>query len=83
MNSPTPTAHGRRSLYELAAAGRLPDHQVMDRPTLMWIAGQRPGGPGVRPRLPHPATALVPDRSWFAGTETAASHLALRALSTE
>ncbi|MFE7524096.1 hypothetical protein ACFU7Y_00025 [Kitasatospora sp. NPDC057542] len=73
MNSPTPTADDHRSLHELAAAGRLPDHQVMDQPTLEWIAGQRPGGPGVRPRLPHPAKALVPDRAWFARTETATS----------
>ncbi|MFI9325061.1 hypothetical protein ACIGXI_35515 [Kitasatospora aureofaciens] len=73
MNSPTPTADARRPLHELAAAGHLPDHQMMDRPTLAWIAGQRPGGPGARPRLPHPATVLVPDRSWFARTETATS----------
>lgn len=74
MNSP-PTPHdaGRLPLHESAAAGRLPDHQVMDRPTLAWIAGQRPGGPGARPRLPHPATPLVPDPSWFARPETATS----------
>ncbi|MEU3497648.1 hypothetical protein ABZ747_29670 [Kitasatospora cineracea] len=74
MNSP-PTPHdaGRLPLHESAATGRLPDHQVMDRPTLAWIADQRPGGPGARPRLPHPATPLVPDPSWFARPETATS----------
>ncbi|GLW53573.1 hypothetical protein [Kitasatospora phosalacinea] len=73
MNSPTPQDADRLPLHELAAVGRLPDHQVLDRPTLAWIADRRPGGPGARPRLPHPATPLVPDPSWFARPETATS----------
>ncbi|WP_282202121.1 hypothetical protein [Kitasatospora fiedleri] len=74
MNSPTtPSGDDRPPLHEPAAAGRLPDHRTMDRPTLARIAGRRPGGPGARPRLPHPATPLVPDPTWFARPESATS----------
>ncbi|MFJ7909176.1 hypothetical protein [Kitasatospora sp. NPDC096204] len=73
MISPTPRPGGGPSLRELAGTGRLPDHQVMDRPTLDWIARRRPAGPGVRPRLPHRPLPLVPKDTWFARRETAAS----------
>ncbi|MFD9686921.1 hypothetical protein [Kitasatospora sp. NPDC059088] len=73
MISPTPRPGRGPSLHELADTGRLPDHQVMDRPTLDWIARHRPAGPGVRARLPHRPLLLVPNASWFARTQTAAS----------
>ncbi|MGW2377417.1 hypothetical protein [Kitasatospora sp. NPDC001683] len=73
MISQTPRPGGGPSLRELASTGRLPDHQVMDRPTLDWIARHRPAGPGVRARLPHRPLLLVPNASWFARTHTAAS----------
>ncbi len=60
-------------LHELAEAGRLPDHQVMDLPTLAWIARNRPTGSGVGATLPHRPRLLVPEVSWFARTETVAS----------
>ncbi|WP_405021145.1 hypothetical protein OHV05_33875 [Kitasatospora sp. NBC_00070] len=62
-----------RSLRELAEAGQLPDHQVMDRPTVDWIAGHRPVDAGVGATLPHWPVLLVPEVSWFARTETATS----------
>ncbi|MFJ1936881.1 hypothetical protein ACIOGZ_30010 [Kitasatospora sp. NPDC088160] len=68
MTSSTP-----RSLHELAEAGQLPDHQVMDQPTLDWIARNRPVDAGVGATLPHRPVPLVPEASWFARTETPAS----------
>lgn len=73
MISPTPRPGGGPSLHELAGTGRLPDHQVMDRPTLNWIARHRPTGPDVRARLPHQPLLLVPNASWFTRKQAAAS----------
>jgi hypothetical protein len=56
-------------LRVLAEAGRLPDHQYMDRTTLAWIAANRPTGPGVRATMPHRPLLLVPEGSWFARRE--------------
>ncbi|MFC5666620.1 hypothetical protein ACFP3U_27100 [Kitasatospora misakiensis] len=73
MSSQTPRPGGEPSLHELADTGRLPDHQVMDRPTLDWIAHHRPTGPGVRARLPQRPVLLVPNGLWFTRTQTATS----------
>ncbi|WP_406205422.1 hypothetical protein OH807_30830 [Kitasatospora sp. NBC_01560] len=70
MITPTSPPTGEPSLRELAEAGQLPDHQVMDRATLAWIAGHRPAGADVRARLPQSVRLLVPNASWFARTET-------------
>ncbi|MGW3229100.1 hypothetical protein [Kitasatospora sp. NPDC001095] len=73
MISLTPRPGGEPSLRELAGSGRRPDHQAMDRPTLDWIARHRPAGAGVRVTMPHRPLLLVPNASWFARRETAAS----------
>ncbi|MFF2042796.1 hypothetical protein ACFVVX_20430 [Kitasatospora sp. NPDC058170] len=65
MITSTPRSDGA-PLRELAEAGRLPDHQYMDRATLSWIACNRPTGPGIGATLPHRPLLLVPDDSWFA-----------------
>ncbi|MEU4296662.1 hypothetical protein [Kitasatospora aureofaciens] len=54
------------SLRELAENRMLPDHQVMDQPTLDWIAGMRPEVSAAPPTLPHPPLMLVPNVTWFA-----------------
>ncbi|MGW3185976.1 hypothetical protein ACWDD9_42565 [Kitasatospora sp. NPDC001119] len=55
------------ALHELADARCLPDHQVMDRATLEWIAAHRPpAASGPAAALPPGTTALVPAEDWFA-----------------
>ncbi|GAA1400262.1 hypothetical protein GCM10009639_41050 [Kitasatospora putterlickiae] len=73
MTTSTPRPEPGRTLRELAEAGRLANHQLMDRPTLDRIARNRPAGARVPASLPHPPAPLIPDATWFARTETASS----------
>ncbi|MEU6331543.1 HD domain-containing protein [Streptomyces sp. NPDC047049] len=61
-----------RSLRELAAARALPDHQVMDAPTLDWIAGNPPPPTADTPALTTDEILLLrPDASWFTSRDQA------------
>ncbi|MFF2953036.1 hypothetical protein ACFVVU_17020 [Kitasatospora sp. NPDC057965] len=73
MTTLTPPPEPGRTLRELAEAGRLANHQAMDRPTLDWIARNRPAGARVPASLPHRPAPLVPDAAWFARKGTASS----------
>lgn len=68
-----PTLPGRACLHELAAAHRLPAHQVMDQVTLGWIVDNRPANFDAAPSFPRPGVMLVPPRSWFAAGRLADS----------
>ncbi|MEV7357509.1 hypothetical protein [Kitasatospora sp. NPDC091276] len=57
---------GAASLRGLAENRMLPDHQVMDQPTLDWIAEMRPEVAAAPPTLPHLPLMLVPEATWFA-----------------
>ncbi|MFJ6380091.1 hypothetical protein ACIQI7_08835 [Kitasatospora sp. NPDC092039] len=55
------------ALHELADQRRLPDHQVMDRATLEWIASHRPPiASGPASALPPGLHVVVPAEDWFA-----------------
>ncbi|MEV7189788.1 hypothetical protein [Kitasatospora sp. NPDC093102] len=54
------------ALHELAARGRLPDHQLMDRVTLHWVARNRPDTASGPAALTPQSAVLVPSEDWFA-----------------
>jgi hypothetical protein len=65
------TTPSTASLADLAARGRLPLHQYMDRATLAWISGNRPGlaptpAPVLRPRSRKLLTRGGPPARWWA-----------------
>lgn len=66
------TARSEVSLRELAADGALPDHQMMDAPTLAWIAGNPPQPADDTPDLAaDDILLLVPDPAWFTSRDQA------------
>ncbi|MFF0551042.1 hypothetical protein ACFYUL_18995 [Streptomyces sp. NPDC004311] len=66
------TARPGTSLRERAAARALPDHQMMDAPTLDWIAGNPPPPAAEPPFLAaDDILLLVPDPGWFTGRDQA------------
>ncbi|MEU3904077.1 hypothetical protein AB0F20_09685 [Streptomyces goshikiensis] len=66
------TARPDISLRELAAARALPGHQMMDAPTLDWIADNPPPPAVYTPGLAaDDILLLVPDPAWFTGRDQA------------
>ncbi len=60
-------------LRELARTRRLPPHQVMDQPTLTWIAEHRPAAAARTIVVADQPVMLVPDDAWFATGQAADS----------
>lgn len=61
------------SLRELARTRRLPPHQVMDQPTLTWIAEHRPVAAASGAITTGEPVMLAPDGTWFRTRLTADS----------
>lgn len=60
-------------LRELARTRCLPPHQVMDQPTLTWIAEHRPTAAARTIVVTDQPVMLVPDDTWFAAGQAADS----------
>ncbi|MFF4411392.1 hypothetical protein ACFYY8_02625 [Streptosporangium sp. NPDC001559] len=58
-------------LKDLARTGRLPDHQVMDQPTLTWIAEHRPAEASRTVAVTDPPGLLTPEPAWFTSRQAA------------
>ncbi|MFG1949283.1 HD domain-containing protein [Nonomuraea sp. NPDC048826] len=54
------------SLRQAALQRRLPLHQVMDQPTLTWIAAHRPARSTCTVAVPDPPIPMLPEVAWFA-----------------
>jgi hypothetical protein len=59
------------SLRESALQQRLPPHQVMDQPTLTWIAANQPAATARTVAVPDPPAPLLPEPAWFAREQAA------------